>query len=141
MRRSYPHIAQRNNPYSFIAYDGVRFVSYSCTRFSPPPPNVRSSSSSSLLLRLLVLSNQLLNSSNVLLLRIRSAQVLDLSPLVVLSLALQITRRSASNLSYHRIILIRHSRMRQRRLTLRSNMPGLGASSNLVSPLPCLKRA
>jgi hypothetical protein len=38
--------------------------------------------------RLLVLSNQLLNSRNVLLLRIRGAQVLDLSPLVVLGLAL-----------------------------------------------------
>jgi hypothetical protein len=38
---------------------------------------------------LLVLSHKLLDSLNVLLLRIRGAQVLDLGPLVVLRLALQ----------------------------------------------------
>jgi hypothetical protein len=75
-------MARLNNSYSFIAYNAVIFVSQSCT------PPVRSPSSSLLPFHLFVLSDQLLNSGNVLLLRIRGAQVLDLSPLVVLGLAL-----------------------------------------------------
>jgi hypothetical protein len=95
-------MTQRNKPYSFIAYQSVIFVSCFCIHFPLlqhicSVPIAKTRLASHLFQsriprldpsRLLVLSNQLLNSSNVLLLRIRGGHVLDLSPLVVLGLAL-----------------------------------------------------
>jgi hypothetical protein len=86
------------------------------------------------IIRLLVLSNKLLHSLNILLLRILGAQVLELRPLVVLRLALWF--HNGQNPSALAAIPVGPKRAL---LTLRSNMPGLVAAS-CFSPLPCLKR-
>ena len=82
------------------------------------------------IIRLLVLGNELLDGLDVLRLSLLGLQVLELSPLVVLGLAL---------CPHQSVSAADAISSGAGSLTLRSKTPGLVAASWL-SPLPCLKR-